>query len=353
MPPGTEEHRHSMSPLLFKPVLKRARWGGRKLGDLFHKPLGSEPDYAESWELVDRDAEQSIVAGGPFEGQTLRSLMEQHRDALVGDSACVSRSRFPLLIKLIDASDRLSVQVHPSCEQAAAMHLSEPGKPEAWVVMEADSGSRLYVGLKQGVTPQQLRTALLSGMVESCLHSFPARVGDCISVPTGTVHAIGEGVVLAEVQQPSDLTFRLYDWGRLDQHGRPRPLHVEEAFQCIDFDRGPVDPVSPVPLRDAAYLCEDLLATPAFEIRRHTAADPFFIPEDGRFHVLLALDGAAELLAGSVATAMQRGSTVLLPARRDTATIHPRGGASLLDVFLPNHPAPSATDCAAACGDRF
>jgi mannose-6-phosphate isomerase len=319
-----------MSPLLLTPVLKRARWGGRRLASLFNKPLGSEPDYAESWEVVDRDAEQSRIAGGPFAGHTLRSLMETHRDDILGERA--TAARFPLLVKLIDAHDRLSVQVHPSCAQSAAMGLAEPGKPEAWVIMEAAPGSRLYVGLERGVTEDQLRTALQTGDVESCLHSFAARVGDCINVPAGTVHAIGEGIVLAEVQQPSDLTFRLYDWGRVDQHGLPRPLHIEQAFQCIDFERGPVEPVA---VRDASHPCEDLLATPAFALRRHFAEDPFSIPDDGRFHILLVLTGAADLHSASEVVPLQRGSTVLLPARRDGSTIHPHGRTAILDVYLP------------------
>lgn len=322
-----------MSPLLLSPVLKRARWGGRRLGSLFNKPLGGEPDYAESWEVVDRDAEQSRVSTSPYEGYTLRSLIAAHPDEILGRGSNVGR--FPLLVKLIDAADRLSVQVHPSCAQAAAMGLAEPGKPEAWVIMEAEPGSRLYVGLNRGVTAAQLRTTLQTGDLESCLHSFPARAGDCIHVPAGTVHAIGEGIVLAEVQQPSDLTFRLYDWGRLDQQGRPRPLHIEQAFQCIDFARGPVDPVAPIPVRDVGHRCEDLLATPAFVMRRHVAAEPFCIPDDGRFHVLLVLGGGADLHSAADAIRMQRGSTVLLPARRAAATMRPRGEATLLDVYLP------------------
>jgi mannose-6-phosphate isomerase len=323
-----------MSPLLLTPVLKRARWGGRRLGTLFGKALGSESDYAESWELVDRGPVQSCVAAGPCQDRTLHSLMEAHSEDLLGPRAAASR--FPLLVKLIDAADRLSVQVHPTCAQAAAMQLTEPGKSEAWVIMEADPGSRLYVGLKRGVTEARLRDALRAGDVESCLHSFPARVGDCINVPAGTVHAIGEGIVLTEVQQPSDLTFRLFDWGRVERDGSPRPLHIEQAFQCIDFERGPMDPVSPVTVEDAGHPCELLLTSPNFVLRRHIASDRILIPDDGRFHVLLMLAGAAEIRTDTETIAMPRGSTVLLPARRTAGTIHPQGRSTILDVFLPD-----------------
>lgn len=333
-----------MSPLLLKPVLKRARWGGRRLAASLNKPLGHEQDYAESWEVVDRPAEQSVIAAGPFEGRTLRFLMEHHRTELLGERIQAAAG-FPLLVKLIDATDRLSVQVHPTCEQAAAMNLAQPGKPEAWVILEAAPGSRLYVGLKRGVTAPDLRAALRAGSIESCLHSFPARSGDCIDVPAGTVHAIGEGVLLAEIQLPSDLTFRLDDWGRLDQQGLPRTLHVEQAFECIDFERGPVNPVEPLAVPDAGHPCEDLLQTPAFVLRRHIAAQPFPIPQDGRFHILLVLEGEADLHAGWERVSMCRGSTVLLPAQREGSRIHPRDCATLLDVFLPDEPA------AAAAGD--
>ena len=322
-----------MDPLLLNPVLKRARWGGRRLQTLFGKPLGPEADYAESWEVVDRGAIQSQVAAGPHAGRSLRWLMEQHRESLLGPHADLGQ--FPLLIKLLDAADRLSVQVHPDCGQAAAMGFGEPGKSEAWVILEASPGSRLYVGLRSGVRAADLQAALKSGDIAECLHSFPARAGDCIYVPAGTVHAIGEGIVLAEVQQPSDLTFRLFDWGRLDADGSPRALHIEQALACIDFDRGPVNPVAPVSVATTGHHCERLVASPHFVMHRHVAGDPFNLVDDGQFHVLIALAGTAELRTNGHTLALPTGSTALVPAACAERRVHPRGQATILDVSLP------------------
>ncbi len=322
-----------MQPLLLNPALKRARWGGRRLESLFQKGLGPESDYAESWEVVDRGAVQSAVASGAAAGRTLRSVMEEQRGALLGRHA--GYEQFPLLIKLLDATDRLSVQVHPNCRQAAAMQLGESGKSEAWVILEASAESRLWVGLRPEVTAESLRRALAAGEIEACLHAFRPRRGDCIDVPAGTVHAIGEGIVLAEVQQPSDLTFRLSDWGRVDTDGSPRTLHIEQALECIDFERGPVNPVRPVRIEEAAHYCERLIASPHFVMVRHISAAAFEIVDDPRFHVLMMLEGAAELRAGNETLALPRGATALLPAERPECTLHPQGEASILDVFLP------------------
>lgn len=322
-----------VDPLLLNPVLKRARWGGRRLQTLFGKPLGPEADYAECWEVVDRGAIQSQVAAGPHAGRSLRWLMEHHRESLLGPHAV--HGQFPLLIKLLDAADRLSVQVHPDCRQAAVMGFAEPGKSEAWVILEASPGSRLFVGLRSGVTAADLQSALKSGDIADCLHSFPARPGDCIYVPAGTVHAIGEGIVLAEVQQPSDLTFRLFDWGRLDADGSPRALHIEQALECINFDRGPVNPVTPVPVATSGHRCERLVASPHFVMHRHVAADPFDLVDDGQFHVLITLAATVVLRAGGHTLPLPRGSAALIPAACTERRVQPQGQATILDVSLP------------------
>ena len=321
-----------MHPLLLKPVLKRARWGGRRLGSLFSKELGPEPDYAESWEVVDRGDLQSIVENGEFRGWTLRALLERHGEEMLGRQAGLPQ--FPLLIKLLDASDRLSVQVHPTCAQATAMGRADSGKAEAWVILETTPNSRLYAGAREGVDAGILRSALESGMVEECLHSFVPQAGDCFYIPAGTIHAIGEGIVLAEVQQSSDLTFRLYDWGRLGTDGLPRAVHVEEALQCADFTRGPIVPVVPEISRDAGGRIEQLIDSEHFVLRRIQTDAPFEIKDDGQFHVLLMLTGVAEIRCGSGSWQMPRGRTVLLPADRLPVRLSPGGHSAVLDVTL-------------------
>ncbi len=203
--------------------------------------------------------------------------------AMHGRQLCGTERRlhqFPLLVQFLDASDRLSVQVHPNDVQARFFDPNENGKTEAWVILDAKPDSRIYAGLKRSLDPFRLQRHLAAGTVEECLHSYAVRAGDCVFIPAGTVHAIGEGILLAEVQQSSDLTFRLHDWGRLGMDGQPRPLHVEESLACIDFDRGPVDPVVSR-LQNGAT--EELVSSEFFTLRRHTTHDSFCSPTTTAF----------------------------------------------------------------------
>lgn len=319
-----------MPPLHFLPLLKRIRWGGRRLGTVLGKPIGPEADYAESWEIADHGADQSLVANGPLAGRTLQELVARYNAELFGRHAGLRQ--FPLLIKFLDATDRLSVQVHPDDVRAKQFDPSENGKTEAWVIVDAQPGSRLYAGLKSGVDARTLRSALAEGRVEDCLHSFEVSTGDCLLIRAGTVHAIGEGILLAEVQQQSDLTFRLYDWDRLGTDGRPRPLHIEESFQCIDFERGPVGRVMP---RHASG-GEDLAECEFFQIRRYRGPGAMGLPDDDRFHILMNLSGQTAVACGDDRHRLRTGDTLLLPAARETVTLHPDEGTVLLDIFLPD-----------------
>ncbi len=322
-----------MQPLVFEPILKRIRWGGRRLGTVLGKQLGEAADYAESWEIVDHGADQSVVVNGALAGWTLHRLAAERGRALFGRHA--GRQQFPLLVKLLDANDRLSVQVHPDDRRARQFDPGENGKTEAWVILDAAPDSTLWVGLQPGVGESALRASLQDGTVEHCLHAFRVQAGDCVFVPAGTVHAIGEGILLAEIQQSSDLTFRLYDWDRLGADGKPRPLHIEDAIQCIEFTRGPVGPVQPVRVSAATQVCEELVRCEQFVIRRHTAERAFEIEDDDRFHVLMTLSGNARLTAGSDSLPLSRGTTVLAPAERQRASLAPEPDCVLLDAFLP------------------
>ncbi len=326
-----------MTPLSFRPLLKRIRWGGTRLGTVLGKPIGSESDYAESWEVCDHGSDQSVIENGPWQGRALRELMETHGQELCGAERRLRQ--FPLLIKFLDASDRLSVQVHPNDVQARFFDPLENGKTEAWVILDARPDSRIYAGLKQGVDAFQLQQHLAAGTVEECLHSYPARAGDCVFIPAGTVHAIGEGILLAEVQQSSDLTFRLHDWGRLGTDGQPRALHIDESLVCIDFSRGPVNPVIPHRLNPVS---EELVSSEYFTLHRHTLRESMHFPNDGRFHVLLVLGGCGTLTCDDTEQTLQTGSTVLLPASGSTVLVKPNGELILLDAFLP----PVVTDAA-------
>ncbi len=326
-----------MLPIEFQPILKRIRWGGRRLGSVLNKPLGPETDYAESWEIVDHGADQSVVKAGAFQGWTLSRLVAEERDSLLGvrGREC---NQFPLLVKFIDASDRLSVQVHPNDEQARHIDPRENGKTEAWVIIDARPDSLLYVGLKPGVDAELLKQACDNERAEECLHAFTPKPGDCIFVPAGTVHAIGAGVLLAEIQQPSNLTLRLFDWGRVGSDGKPRPLHVEQALKCIDFARGPVDPIVPQQIESSTHQTEELVRCPYFVIRRHCGARSFIIEAAEHARVLSFLAGTAEVVSAGDPDHhdVAPGSTLLVPASSPPLRIMPREPVTLLESFCPD-----------------
>lgn len=313
--------------------MKRIRWGGRRLGSLLQKPIGTENDYAESWEVADHADGESIVATGALQGQTLRDLMRDHRREMLG---CQDHlTQFPLLIKFLDANDWLSLQVHPDDLLAKHFQADENGKTEAWVILEAGPDSQICSGLKSGVTADQLRQALINGTVEECLNIISVKRGDCVFVPAGTVHALGPGIVLAEVQQQSNLTFRLFDWGRVDSSGKPRPIHIEESITCTDFTRGPVFPVKPIQLCDQSHGFEELVRCEHFVIRRHRFMDPVRIVIEDRFRILITLDGAVQVRTKYGAAAMPTGTTALLPACSGETTLIPSTATTLLEVLCP------------------
>ena len=210
-----------MLPLEFEPILKRLRWGGTRLGSLLGKEIGIATNVAESWEISDQPNARSRVMYGPFAGHSLDRLIHEFSDELLGPGQV--GASFPLLIKFLDANDRLSVQVHPDDATAQRMQQGLCGKTESWYVLHAEPTSHVYVGLQDGVTRNDLETSLHTGSISELLHSFKVRAGDVVHVPAGTVHAIGEGLLIAEIQQQSNVTFRLHDWNRLDQDRDVQP----------------------------------------------------------------------------------------------------------------------------------
>ena len=225
-------------PLRFEPIYQYRLWGGRRLADLLAAPLPSDGPIGEAWILSDRDDHPSLVANGPLKGQALGQLLKQWPEQLLGQRAGRFR-RFPLLLKFLDVRNTLSVQVHPSDRQTRYIPAGETGKTEAWVVLEAGSESRIYAGLKPATTADNLRRAIANKTVAEHLAYFTPKPGDGVLVPAGTVHSLGDLVVF-EVQENSDVTFRLYDWDHVDaKTGQPRPLQVEQAMACIDLRKAP------------------------------------------------------------------------------------------------------------------
>jgi mannose-6-phosphate isomerase len=319
------------TPLRFVPFLRPMVWGGRRLGAALGKPLPTAEPYGESWEVSDHAHHRSAVASGPLAGRTLRQLMESESRALLGDAA-PSYATFPWLIKFLDANDWLSVQVHPD-EQAVRRLWSEEGsKTEAWFILDAAPGSRVYAGLRPGVSAAELLAGVKAGQVTECLHSFEPRPGDCLFLQAGTVHAVGGGVLMAEVQQTSDATYRLFDWNRKDAKGKSRELHLAESLACIDWQRGPVAPVRAEGFGKPRRKRQALVSCPYFALDYVQENEPFPIGGTGRLQAAVVLTGRGQWAGGEEVCA---GQTWVFPAAMPAVECRPDGALALLVATLP------------------
>jgi mannose-6-phosphate isomerase len=318
-------------PLTFRPVLKRYIWGGRRLGELLGKPIGEGNDYAESWEIADHPQGQSIIACGSLAGTTLHELVTERGPELLGKHA--PQSRFPLIFKLLDCQKDLSLQVHPGDAAAAKLTPPDLGKTEAWVVLDAARGSKIYAGLKKDCTFPAFSQAIHAGKAIDFLHSFEPQIGDCIFIPAGTVHALGAGLLVAEIQQASDTTYRLYDWSRVGPDGKPRQLHVEQGLAATDFSAVEVSPVAPK--ATGKFNCECLVHCDKFVLDRWTLNSTTQIGGDNRFHIISVISGQARL-PGNDNLTLPRGQTLLLPASIPFLTLQADPEATVLDMYLPN-----------------
>ncbi len=320
-------------PLRFHPILKRLIWGGRRLGAFLDKPLGDADDYAESWEIADHRRDVSVVADGPLAGANLRDLLAARGAEMLGAAGGEAR-QFPLLVKFLDAHRDLSVQVHPDDAKGRVL-ADDNGKTEAWIVLHAEPGSLIYAGLHAGVSRADLARAMETGRVEPLLHRFVARAGDCVMIPAGTIHAIGAGIVLAEIQQMSDATFRVYDWGRLGPDGSPRALHAREALEATDFEAGPVNPLQPQVVAMTGGTRERLAACDYFAIERLTLHGRAEVGGPERFTIVLGLDGDAEVVHDGLPVSLAKGQTLLLPAALGTCEVRPLDRATVLTCVVP------------------
>ena len=295
-------------PLKFAPLFKEKVWGGRKLARVLGKSLPSEQRIGESWEISGYGDDVSIVANGPYQGMGLHRMAADFGEALLGTD--VPPGRFPLLFKFVDATDRLSVQVHPDDAYARRTEHGALGKTEAWVIVDARPGARLVRGLEPGVDSATFRRAVEEGRLDEILHWIEVSPGDVIFVPAGQVHAIGAGILLYEVQQSSDVTYRVYDWGR------PRPLHVEKALEVTRFETLP-DLVEGIQVEEDGGTRTALVSCPYFSVVRLDVRSSMEDQCDGRsFHVLSVLGGRGEIRWGAhQAMPIERGESLLLPAQ--------------------------------------
>ena len=299
-------------PLRFRPLMKQAIWGGRRLADALGKSLGPNSDYAESWEIVDHGNDQSVVVDGPLKGKTLGELYRDETAWLMGNhwnDLAKTPATFPLLFKFLDCNRVLSVQVHPNDEQGSLLDPPDLGKTEAWVILHSEPESVIYAGLKPGVDREELARHIKAGTTEQALHSFHPEAGDCVFIPAGTVHALGGGLLVAEIQQSSNTTFRLFDWNRTDASGRSRPLHIKESLEVTDYDRGPVDAV--VPSVDGNQ--QRLVDCDKFQLTRMVGGE-VTIGGDDRCHLISIIGGEGKLIYPGGETTVALGDTILLPA---------------------------------------
>jgi mannose-6-phosphate isomerase len=325
-----------LCPLRFHPFLRPMVWGGRKLGEVLHKPLDSNQAYGESWEVSDHPLHESVVATGPAAGKTLRQLMEENRDDLLGSPA-QRYQKFPWLIKFLDAKDWLSVQVHPDENAVAKLWPGEGSKTEAWFVLDAAPGSRIYAGLRPGVDEKKLRAALATGKVTECLHDFEPQPGDCVFLPAGTVHAVGGGVLMAEIQQTSDATFRLFDWNRRDAQGKSRPLHIEQSMASIHWDQGPVQPTRVSDFEKDAKdpKRQNLVQCPYFSLEFMRAVSPPSLGGDRRLRAIIILEGQGRWAVSGFTEPVHSGEVWVLPASLSSFPCRPEPALSMLVCSLP------------------
>lgn len=307
------EVRKNIYPLTFGQVLKDYLWGGRNLEKL-GKVLPAEGKVAESWEASCHPNGMSIIANGFFKGRALTEVIQEYGGAIAGTR--FAGKKYPLLVKFIDANDRLSFQVHPDDQYAAEHENGGLGKNEMWYVITAEPGAFLYLGLKQGVTKERFIQAIKDDKVEECMSKLEVQAGDAVNIPAGTIHAICEGLVIIEVQQSSDLTYRVYDYNRRDAYGNTRPLHIEKALDVIDFGNKQSRKQKGLKVSFDSLSSRTILAANKYFAAEKWDVDGTINQEtDGeKFLIFTLIDGSLDISYKNGKVSVNKGQSVLIPA---------------------------------------
>jgi mannose-6-phosphate isomerase len=340
-------------PFRFEPIYKDYLWGGNRFRELFHRLVPDEVVItAESWEISDHPHGQSVIRNGMLCGFTLHDIFLNHPQKLLGDSDInrnILPKRFPLILKYLDAAQPLSVQVHPDDVFAKELSFDDWGKTEAWIVVDAEPDSTIYIGTRQNYSFQEQEQLIRNGHWDLLLNQVKVRSGDCFFIPSGTLHALGAGVLVAEIQTSSDITFRMFDWNRCDRDGKLRELRIEEGLRVL---RNPGLPVTAqVPVKTEDSHCERLIIDESFTINRWTLNEQLIWYNDHRCHLWTVLDGSlvTSFTAGQRTQIMknseretdpdaieilQRGDSILIPAVcRDLYCVPENNHAVFLDVI--------------------
>ena len=315
-------------PIKFEPILQEKLWGGNKLKHVFNKTDRDE-NFGESWELSNVEGFSSVVTNGELKNQSFSEVLKHHHKEILGPK--VSGSDFPLLIKFLDAKIPLSLQVHPDDERAK-IYADSRGKTEMWIILSAEPDAKIYLDWANSMTKEKAEIALKDGSIMDYVKTYDAQPGDCFFVPAGTVHAIGKGIVLAEIQQTSDSTYRLFDWNRVDKNGNPRDLHIEESLRVMDWnpkenlkkyfskEQNQLNPV----VNEKHFKTSYLPLEGAFELENKYDS----------FQILICTEGFGEIQWENEILAFQKGDTLLLPFALNKVSLISENGASLIHVHL-------------------
>jgi len=320
-------------PLKFQPVLKEKVWGGNRLASLYGKDSGNMPNCGESWELGAFGSHDSVVSNGFLKGNTLSELIEIYMGDLVGEKIFENfGTEFPLLLKFIDTDDVLSLQVHPDDELAWKRHKSN-GKSEMWYIVDARPDSRIYAGFNSQVSKERVLQHISNNTLQDLLLANRVKPGDVFNIPSGKVHAIGSGIVLCEIQQASDLTYRLYDWNRMGSDGKPRELHVEPALDAIDYSQSEefTTPYQPKNNASVPLLKGKHFTTNVVTIDKRYEADYYSLDS---FVVLVCIDGAFTLRYPGGTEYVKKGEVVLLPAEIKQFSFDPSEPSKILETYI-------------------
>lgn len=314
-------------PLKFIPVYKEKVWGGKNLSGSLNKKIPEDTLIGESWELCLHRQGTSIIANGALAGKSIEEVLNKYGAEILGENHSESSGKFPLLIKYIDANDKLSVQVHPEDEYAMANE-GEQGKTEMWYIVHAKPGAKLVYGLKEGISKECFKKAIEKDQIEETLNEIEVRKGDVFFIPAGTIHAIGEGIIIAEIQQNSDTTYRVYDWGRVGLDGKPRELHIKKALDAISFSNVKSKlTVEGLVMDRHGYISTYFVCCPYFTMELLEIESKYADYLDGKgFQILMAIEGELQIIYnGEKRENLTIGETILLPASLGVYKIIGRG----------------------------
>ena len=323
-----------MYPLKFQNIFKSVVWGGEKIAP-FKGVNTQQKNIGESWELSGVKGNESIVAEGPLAGRTITSLAEEYKGALLGDKVyAATGAEFPLLIKFIDARDDLSIQVHPDDALAAERHNGSKGKTEMWYVVQADEKAHLMSGLSKEITPEEYAAKVADNTITDVLHDYDVHAGDVFFLPAGRIHSIGKGCFIAEIQQTSDITYRIYDFGRLGLDGKPRELHTELSKAAIDYTVLPdyKTPYQSIKNQENEIVSCKYFTTSLYELDKEMTKDMSGLDS---FVIAICVEGSGSLAdSEGNAVSLRQGETVLIPACSRSFTLLPEGSMKVLTSYI-------------------